>query len=61
MSHSWKWAALEENSVDVQVEISGIHRLVFTNPARIQGLIGPREVRHQPLDFFRLIAQPGKE
>ena len=28
---------LEENSVDVQVEISGIHRLVFTNPARLQG------------------------
>ena len=31
--------ALEENSVDVQVEISGIHRLVFTNPARLQGRI----------------------
>ena len=30
---------LGENSVDVQVEISGIHRLVFTNPARLQGLI----------------------
>ena len=29
---------LVENFVDVQVEISGIHRLVFTNPARFQGL-----------------------
>ena len=29
---------LGENFVDVQVEISGIHRLVFTNPARLQGL-----------------------
>ena len=31
-------SGLGENSVDVQVEISGIHRLVFTNPARLQGL-----------------------
>ncbi len=30
--------AQEENSVEVQVEISGIYRLVFTNPARLQGL-----------------------
>ena len=30
---------LEENFVDVQVEITGIHRLVFTNPARLQGLV----------------------
>ena len=29
---------LVENFVDVQVEISGIHQLVFTNPARLQGL-----------------------
>ena len=29
---------LVENSVDVQVEISGIHRLVFTNPARLRAL-----------------------
>ena len=29
---------LVENFVDVQVETSGIHRLVFTNPARLQGL-----------------------
>ena len=29
---------LVENFVDVQVEISGIHRLVFTNPARLQAL-----------------------
>ena len=30
---------LVENFVDVEVEISGIHRLVFTNPARLQGLV----------------------
>ncbi len=32
---------LVENFVNVQVEISGIHRLVFTNPARLQGLVVP--------------------
>ena len=32
---------LVENFVDVQVEISGIHRLVFTNPARLQSLVVP--------------------
>ena len=31
-------SGLVENFVDVQVEISGIHRLVFTNPARLQAL-----------------------
>ena len=34
-----KWRHRKQNSVDVQVEISGIHRLVFTNPARLQGRI----------------------
>ena len=29
--------ALEENSVEVQVAITGTHQLVFTNPARLQG------------------------
>ena len=30
--------ALEENSVEVQVAITGTHQLVFTNPARLQAL-----------------------
>ena len=30
---------LVENFVDVQVEITGTHQLVFTNPARLQGRI----------------------
>ena len=29
---------LEENSVEVQVEITGTHQLVFTNPARLRAL-----------------------
>ena len=33
---------LEENSVEVQVEITGTHQLVFTNPARLQGRYCPR-------------------
>ena len=32
---------LGENFVDVEVEISGTHQLVFTNPARLQGLAVP--------------------
>ena len=34
-------SGLVENFVNVQVEISGIHQLVFTNPARLQGLVVP--------------------
>ena len=30
--------ALKENSVEVRVETTGPHQLVFTNPARLQGL-----------------------
>ena len=30
--------ALEENSVEVQVAITGTHQLVFTNPARLRAL-----------------------
>ena len=32
---------LGENSVEVRVEVTGTHQLVFTNPARLQGLIVP--------------------
>ena len=39
---------LVENFVDVQVEISGIHRLVFTNPARLQGLVVPVDYYSSP-------------
>ena len=31
--------AQEENSVEVQVAITGTHQLVFTNPVRLQGRI----------------------
>ena len=31
-------SALEENSVEVRVAITGTHQLVFTNPARLQAL-----------------------
>ena len=40
--------ALEENSVEVHVEITGTHQLVFTNPARIQGLAVPVEYAINP-------------
>ena len=47
-------SGLVENFVDVEVEISGIHRLVFTNPVRLQGLVVPVDYyialpRQQPL------------
>ena len=39
---------LGENSVEVQVAITGIHRLVFTNPARLQGHEVPVEYAINP-------------
>ena len=41
-------SGLVENSVEVEVEISGTHQLVFTNPARIQGLAVPVEYAINP-------------
>ena len=40
--------ALEENSVEVRVEVTGTHQLVFTNPTLLQGLEVPVEYAITP-------------
>ena len=40
--------AMQKNSVELQVETTGPHQMVFTNPARINGLMVPVEYTINP-------------